>query len=254
MGSRMHQLLAALDSVAGKYQAMKSETMAVFGKPNLLMRTLSEKKFFDENDTKLNARELSEITTTVPDRMSYFFESVSSYYDISLQRDLTNQVAKADVIMADGTVFAKDVPGTFLLGAEKKLSDLRDVLLKAPTLPPGLPWRYDPDERLHVTSEPEVSFSTKKNIRPIIMVPATEKFQAQFEKISEDIPVAKIEKTIWSGMLTSAQKSDMLGRLDVLLIAVKKARMAANDCEVVTGAIGKKVTDFILGDVVKLAS
>ena len=51
--------------------------------------------------------------------------------------------------------------------------------------------------------------------------------------------------TTWSGMISSAQKSAILGRMDKLIRATKKARQRANTQEVVKVTISKKLIDFL---------
>jgi len=64
--------------------------------------------------------------------------------------------------------------------------------------------------------------------------------------VFEDVPVASVTKTVWSGMWTSRQKADALARLDTLLIAIKKARQRANRTEVLKPRAGKVLADWIL--------
>lgn len=247
--TKLHELLAVESSVAGNYSRDKDETMKVLNRPAAFQRVQKDTSYFNEDEQKLNTQEVTDITTTVADRLKWFSGHAIKLYDVILQKDKTNQAAVAD-LEVNGTVIASNVPAVTLLSLESKLQDIRAVLEAAPTLPAGIPWRKDDSLNLFVTSDPTVSFRTKKTIKPIIMAPATDKHPAQVEKLSEDVPVAKITTTTWAGMLTSAQKADLLGRLDALQAATKMARQRANAAEVVKDNIGANIFKYIFGDTV----
>jgi len=82
--------------------------------------------------------EQKEMTTTVHDKLEYMFGSVAEWLDAVLQKERTNQEARADIILPDGSALATDIPATFLLGMESKLKELREVFLATPTLQPGI--------------------------------------------------------------------------------------------------------------------
>ena len=77
------------------------------------------------------------------------------------------------------------------------------------------------------------------------MYDATKEHPAQVESITTDVAIGKITVNNWSGMLSPAQKSILLGKIDTLIRAVKKARQRANTTEVVKVNIGDKLFDFI---------
>lgn len=244
---KLHEIIAAEPNVTGVFNSMREETLKVFDKPDNFLRIVQEKKHFNEEDTRLDTSETKELVTTVKDRLNYLLnKSFSNYLDLQITKDATNQVAKADLVVGD-TVVAKDVPGTMLLQLEKELKSIRELVLKAPTLQAGPVWVTDPNEpNLMVVEQPKVTFTTKKTMKPVILVQATDKFPAQVEKVNEDVAVAKIETKTWSGMLTSKEKAEILSRVDALLVAAKRARQRANSAEVVRTKIGKAVADFIL--------
>jgi hypothetical protein len=169
------------------------------------------------------------------------------YLDAVLQKESTNQSAKADLIV-DGKTIAKDIPATFLLGLETKIKMWKQMLEAVPTLQPGLAWAHDEVLGRHVyaTKNPEELAKTKKTLRYQIMVPATDKHPAQVEKWNEDVPVGKYIIRKWCGMLSPAEKSDLLARLDKLSHGVKQARQRANCQEVVPINIGQSLIDFLM--------
>ena len=80
-----------------------------------------------------------------------------------------------------------------------------------------------------------------------VLYKATVEHPAQIEKWEEQVPVGKYVKKVWSGMLTPARKSELLGNIDKLISAVKKARQRANATVVVKLNVGQKFIDFING-------
>jgi hypothetical protein len=136
-----------------------------------------------------------------------------------------------------------------LLGLEEKLKRLREVFDKIPTLPPGIEWKPDPDrgDNVYKMSYPEVTRRTRKVTKPVVLYEATDKHPAQVKEVSEDIPVGKFTKVAWSGMMSPAEKSRLLARVDRLSRAVKQARQRANTTEVVDTHISI-LSDFILSD------
>jgi hypothetical protein len=243
---KLHELLAAESNVAAAANAIAEETLKVLGRPEAFVRTVTKVAHFAEEDQKLDTVQSTEITTTVKQRLAYSLgRAWQKHVDLLVSKDATNQDAKADIVVG-GQVLVYAVPATALLTLEKQLGAVRVQLEVAPTLPAGLPWRWDPAENLFVTEEPKVSFRTRKTVRPIVLTPATKEHPAQVQTITEDVPIAKIEQTQFSGMWTSAEKADTLARLDTLLVAVKKARQRANRTEVKQVPLGRALTEFIL--------
>lgn len=246
---KMHELLAVESSVAGNYNRDLEETLKVFDKPDLFTRTVTTKTFLADEDQKFNTSTTSEITTTVKKRLDWFKGSVTKFFDLVLQKDLTNQASKADIVIGD-TVIANNVPATTLLMLEARLQDLRKAFDKMPTLQAGISWGRDESQGLWKNNETQISFSTKKTMKPVILAPATEQHPAQVEKVFEDVNVAKVARDTYSGMLSSEEKATILGRLDDLLQGVKKARQRANNTDVVTGSIGDNIFTYLYKDVV----
>lgn len=249
--AKMHELLAVESSVTANFQRDLEETLKVLSRPDVFQKQVAEKVFFAEEDQKLNVSETKDITTTVPERLTWFSKAANSYFDVMLQKDRTNANAKADLALDDGTVLAKDLPATTLLSLESKLQEIRKVLVAAPTLPSGVVWEFNASEGLWQTKEPTITFQTKKTAKAVVLYEATKEHPAQVKEVFEDVPVAKITKNTYNGMITSAQKAEMLGRLDTLLKAVKQARQRANNVDADTSKIGAVLTKYLLGDVAK---
>jgi len=184
----------------------------------------------------------------VPSKLDYSSGHIIRYLDAVLQKESTNQRANADIVV-DGVTIATNIPATFLLGLESRLKYIKGMYVSIPTLQPGIKWEIDLSQSTEVFKRvyPEERFRTKKVRRNHEIAPATDKHPAQVEVYDENINVGKIVTDTWCGMITTAQKSAILGRVDKLIRAVKKARQQANATEVVDITIGKVLVDYING-------
>ena len=245
--SKLHELLAVEGDLAGTYAKIMAETKANFTKhPDRYFGQHSRVEFFDEGAPE-EADVHKEMDDTVQAKLDYTAEHIVRYLDVVLQKEKTNQVAVADLVV-DGVAIAKDIPATFLLGLESKLKKIRDdVYASIPTLQPGVKWEEDETvgkgvfRRVH----PEEKFRGKKIFKNHVKAVATDKHPEQVELYTEEIKVARIITDTWCGMISPAQKSALLGRIDKLIRAVKKNRQKANATEVSKVTIGKEIFNYI---------
>lgn len=251
---KLHELLAVEGDLDGTYKKVLEEAKNTFAKkPAHFFGRHKKLEMFDENAPKA-PDEFQEMVTTVHDKLEYVGGHVVRYLDAVLQKEKTNQAAKGD-IMVDGAVIAKGLPATFLLGLETRLKTIRAMYEAAPTLPPGIKWEEDPNRGSHVfvMTNPEEKFKTAKTFQHKILVPAQfpkegeggTSLPAQIEKWEEVENVGKYSTETWSGMISTAEKSVLLGRIDKLIRAVKKGRQRANTEEVVKASIGDVLLGFI---------
>jgi hypothetical protein len=245
--AQLHELIAVEADLTNTAKAIMGETTVTFmKKPDHFMGQTRTMKYFDESRQQENETETKELVTTVDDKMGHTLKSVIRLYDALLQKEEANQRAKADLIV-DGKTIAKDLPATFLLGMETRLKMLRDVIIHIPTLSPGIKWSAATGDEEGVFTSPTIfSKRTEKTVRHKVLYEATKEHPAQIEKWNEDVPVATIETTQKSGMLTPRRKADILDRLDRLLRAVKKARQRANTVEVSDVHVGKLMIDYLM--------
>jgi hypothetical protein len=247
---QLHELLAVETAKRGAYKKILEETGHVFSnKPELFMATVRELQMFDENIKSDFPTERTAMATTVDDKLEYVSEFINEFLDIAYQREATNQLAKADIVVND-KVILKDVPATFLLGLEGYLKEIRQVFEKIPTLSVSVEWEKDESFGKGVFRQkfPEEKLKTALQFKSTILAPATDKHPAQIEKWQEQVPVGKFLKHIWSGMISSSKKSETLSNIDTLLDAVKKARQRANCQECVTKKVGHVFTLMILDE------
>lgn len=246
---QLHELLAVEGDIEGIAKKIIEETVKVFSdKPALFIGFNRHLEMFAEDDSENHQgiEDHQEITETVSNKLDYMSDHVKRYFDSLLQKELTNQTAKADLIV-DGLIIAKDLPATFLLGLESRLKNLRRVYEAIPTLAPGIKWLPDETkgQNIWAADRPEERYKTAKAFKSQVLVEATEHHPAQVEKWEETVNVGKYVNKRWCGMLSPAQKSMMLARIDKLIRAVKKGRQRANKAEVEVRNIGAELFAFI---------
>lgn len=246
MSNKLHELLAVEGDLKDVSNKITREGLHTFKeKPNHFISTVRRVEMFDEG-APAEADQYQAMVTTVQEKLDYCLNSIGQYYDAVFQKEKGNQAAVADIIV-EGTTLATNVPATFLLGMEAKLSELRNLYMSLPTLAPGIEWEEDPSkgEGVYRTKYPDEKFKTAKTVKSKVLYEATKEHPAQIDKWNEDEKVGKIITTAWSSMLSPAGKSKLLGRIDKLLQAVKKARQRANNTEVSKETISKTLFDFI---------
>jgi len=247
--SKLHELLAVGGDLEGTCNKILAETKINFTKhPDRYFGSHQRTEPFDENAPK-EADTHKEMDDTVPAKLDYTAEHIIRYLDVVLQKEKTNQVAVADLVV-DGVTIATDVPATFLLGLESKLKKIRDdVYANMPTLQPGVKWEPDTSigKDVYKKAYSDEKFRTRKVMKNHVKAIATDKHPEQVEVYTEDEKIARVVTDIWCGMVSSAQKSAILGRIDKLIRAVKKKRQQANSTEVVKVTIGKEIFKYING-------
>jgi len=245
--AKLHELLAVEADLEGKYKRVTEETRKTFkDRPNHFIGSVRTYHPFDDDDKVDYPEEYQALATTVSERLEYTAKSVIPYFDALLQKESTNQTAKADLVV-DGEVIAEGLPATFLLGMESRLKYLRGIYEQIPTLPVSVEWEKDESRGKNVyrMSHPDEKLKTAKQFKSQVLYEATEHHPAQIEKWDENVAVGKFVKHIWSGAISSAEKAELLGKIDKLITAVKKARQRANTTPVIKVHVGEKIMDFI---------
>jgi len=246
---KLHELLAVEGDLEGTVEKVVHEAEITFTKkPDHFLGHTKTLKMVDDSRSheEESAAEHKEIVTTVDKKLDYVLGHLVKYYDAVLQKEATNQVAKADLVV-DGEVLAEGLPATFLLGLESKLKKLRATYELIPTLAPGVRWEVDPTgaDGVFRIATPELRKKEEKTIAHKVLYEATEHHPAQIEKWTENRVVGTFYTERTSGMITTAKKSALLGNIDKLLRAVKKARQRANATEVANVKVAEKLFDFI---------
>lgn len=173
------------------------------------------------------------VQLTVRDLLAKVRAVLAESWGIELDQEAGNHTATADIVV-DGNTVMTDAPVTFLIYAEKQLTDLRTMADALPVLETAKRWEADPNSHLFRTAE-AVTGKTKKVQRPIVLYDATEEHPAQTQLITEDITIGHWHSTYYSGAIPQPTKDALTARIDGLKDAVKQARARANEAEVDRG-------------------
>lgn len=249
--TKLHEILAVEGSVQGASKEIIKETENTFSnKATHFKGFVKEYKPFDEDEAEAEGyQEKNEMVSTVDQKLEHFWDVVSNELDVTFKKESTNQEAKGDIIV-EGKFLKTGVPIGYLLGLEQKIKDWRRVLKAIPTLQPGIKWNEDEKSGKGVwETKPEPTFRTRKEVRFKVLIQATDKHPAQVEKWHEQVNVGKFHTTVWSGEYSTAQKAELLKRLDRLEHGVKKARMRANSIEIVDVEIASEIKNYLTNGV-----
>lgn len=246
--SKLHEILAVEGDLEKTSKKLIEETKKTFQKDNLFSGTVRTLTMSDADQSEWNTVDKQKLETTVMELFAYTNSEVAKYWDAVLQKDTTNQAATADIVLDDGTILAEQVPVTFLLGLETKLKDFRNLLNAIPTLPPGIRWEQDLNERkgVYIAEDDTVQFKTKNDIEIRVAYEATKEHPAQLEKINVVKNVGKYVTVKHSGMMPPYLKARMVAKHESLLRAVKKARQRANNQEITKKDIGDNIFNYIM--------
>lgn len=228
----LHQLLAVKKDVAKRVNEITGETKKVLEKKHLFYGSLKTYEPFEESTDFTNEPEEQEhLSYTVGEKIDWFSEELSRLIDIEYQIDVSNQEATADIAVNGMTLVG--MPATFLLDLIGLLGRVRGIYQHVQVLDPKYEWMdaREHGEGVYRAAEDDVTYRTKKKLLHKILYDATKEHPAQIEKWAEDERIGKYVKKHWSGALTAHQKAMVLGRVDDLIHATKKALSAANELE-----------------------
>lgn len=243
--NQLHQLLAVEQDRRGRATEILQETVTLFTKKEEhLDGVVKIYKPIDDKGEPLPP-EIKEVVETVAGKIYYASGFIVQAIDAQLSKEETNASgeARAELIVNGTTLGA--FSATSLLALEQHLQKLLGMYRVIPTLDPVKRWGKDGSEKNIYVSEMDTKFRTNKVEEIVVAVPPTKEHPAQVVKLTKDVQVGTWETTCKSGRITPAQKSDLLGRIDSLIDAVKQARSKANEADVKQIKVGKSIIDFI---------
>lgn len=249
--TQLHALIAVETDRKKTIQKIVDETEATFRKRIDHFSGMSKTyRPFNDADRDLPATEQKKLATTVPEKLDYFEKMMAGYLDVALQKELTNAGAVGDIIIekdnGEKETIATAVPVQYLVQLENHLTDLRSKIYDAiPTLDPNIFWEADKTQKNVHRTPPLITVRTKKEKAAMELAPATERYPAQVQLVEKDVPCGEFTTLHFSGMITSAEKHEILARLDQVLTAVKMGRATANQTEIIVNKIGQKIFNFI---------
>lgn len=250
---KLHQLLAVHDSLMNVFKKTVEEGVSTFSKKeNLFQGLVSETvSKLDQEDPRYaefpNHTETVPVAETVPSKLSYILEHAAKYFDASCQIDEANCAAKADVILDNGTVLAKNLPAVTILFLENKFKTIRGLVEAVPTLDPAKNWA--PREGMdNVFANPSAQVPVMEVVREhVVVAPHTDKHPAQVAVTEKKVVRAIKTTTNLSGRISTLEKSKILHRCDQLINALKKARQTANDVDHSNRQISDAFVSFLMG-------
>lgn len=249
--SKLHEILAVEKTRTLAANKLLDETMTKFAKDQYFSGHIKTLKMLIDSPENAAieeaARDEKALPTTVQETLEYVFDFWAQAEDVTYAKNVTNQVANADLLFR-GQVLASKVPVDELLGLETRLHSLRVVMDRIPTLDASKEWALADNGRKgqYVSLGEEVTSKTEKTMTAVVLYEATDKHPAQIEKVTADKVVGTFKRRLSSGAATSKQKADVIAILDELLVETKQARQRANSVEVINEKIGKKITDLIM--------
>jgi hypothetical protein len=248
--SQLHQLLAVEKDLKTKANLIAMETHKTF---------VSKSDHFDGIHKSYDAREEDgtqfepeekPMVTTVSEKLKYVQKSISNAIDAQISKEETNNSGEATGKLDIGGREV-ELSATALLALETQMQGIRAVYKAIPTLDPGKSWSQDKDTGKHVYVAPaEVKYRTEKQMEFRVVVAATKEHAAQVREIPSDKQVGKWTTIHRSGKLTTAQKSELLSRIDGLILSIKKARSKANEAEIKNTHIAEDIFKMMHKDII----
>lgn len=170
---------------------------------------------------------------------------MNEYYDAVVTQETANQNANGSIVVGGKNVLS-NVPVTVLLFFDKQLVDLLTFAKSLPVLPVDKEWVWDQKRGCWVT-KPEETTRTQKLPKVVVKYPATPEHPAQTEMYSEDKIVGHWSTVHMSGAVPKVTKDKIIGRIEHLQDAVKKAREDANGIVIDKGmsTVGQTLVDYI---------
>lgn len=243
--NQLHQLIAVESDLINKANTITNETAATFHskQDHFDGHVKTYRPFVEpENPLMVPAPDIKEIVTTVQQKLDYNAKATIRAIDAKVSKEQTNSSGEAKATLEiDGKEM--ELSATALLALEGFLTKIRDVYKGIPTLDPAKKWG-EPENGVREAA-PKDTFKTEKVADPVVKYPHTQEHPAQTEMVMLDKNVGINSTVSTTGRFSPKEKSDMLGRVDSLLVKVKKARAAANRVDVVNVKIGKAIFDYI---------
>jgi hypothetical protein len=250
--TKLHELLAAEKTPMAAWNEVYLETQKKFGAEGHYFSGHSKAlSMIEDNEAnkaiEAQAREEKPVTTTVYETLEYALKLYGKAEDLQFKKNVANRLALGTV-MWRGEPLLKEMPVDQLLGLESRLAKIRQLYGAIPTLDASKHWTHSPNEGAHVwvTTHPEDTTKTDKQIIPIVLQAATKEHPAQVQPIQKDVVVGRFTTIKRSGAATALQKANAIKQIDELIMEVKQARMRANETTIWEGEISDDLLPLLL--------
>ena len=125
------------------------------------------------------------------------------------------------------------------------MQEVREYYDAVPTLDTAKRWEKVEGTTDQFRHGPIKQYRTAKQTKGVVLYPHTEKHPAQVKEVTEDVTIGTFETTTYSGAIHPGDKAALLGRIDKMIVAVKEARMKANEQDLESVKVGKSIFDYI---------
>jgi hypothetical protein len=242
--AKLNQIIAIEKGIKSKAYGFVTELDKAAQKPELFSGFSKNFQANNEDGEKLPP-ESKRVAMVASEMLRSAERALIEQFNITARKDWTNCEAKAPVKI-DELEILPPTPVTYLLFLEKQLTDLGTFVDRLPTLDTGEDWELDTNTGLHKTP-PVQTHRTKKEQKPIVLYPATDKHPAQTQIVTEDVISGYWTTVKFSGAMPRPKKQALLERIYKLLQAVKQAREAANGhTEVASPNVGTLIFDYLM--------
>jgi hypothetical protein len=246
--SKLHELLAVDTQVKGQAEVCRKDLINTFEKKRHSHFTRKTTTFVPNAEGRSPVVEShQDLQSTVSKELQWIGDKLAKAIDIGHQVDMANTVARADVILDDGSVLLSQVPATSLLQIAHRVKEIQELVNAIPTLDPAQ--GFSKDDSMSTASGTVykaldvIKPRTEKSFDFVVMVAPTEKFPAQVKELTVDKKIGETLTQEWSGLITVSEKAEMLDRVEQVAKAVKTARARANELEMPPV---KKIGDTVL--------
>lgn len=252
--TKLHELLAAEGTAKQQADKCRADLLTTFEKKRHLFGEKHITFHSVAEDAEVVVEDHSALQSTVRTELNWIKGIWSRALDLSYQVAGSNMEARADVVLDSGVTLLSNVPATALLEGEKRMSEAHALIMGIPTLDPAKGFVPDPDKGVNIyRARDDVKARTKKIQRPLILHPATKEHPAQVQAITEDVVIGHLRVQEWSGLITPAEKAEMLNRAEELRRAFKTARSRANACKAATATMATAVLGYVFDGAAKQA-
>ena len=249
--SKLHELIAVEKDRKQTVQVMIGEATQTFtGRSQHFEGSLKTYEAAVDGGFEYDEEE-SHLVTSVKEKLDYFNPYAIKILDIIYQKESANCGASADIIIKSDSdeadiVLAEQVPVQALVQYENLLEQINGVYRSIPTNDPKNKWAEDADKGEGYWKSPEVKRrKTKKVIKHSVIIQPTEHHPGQHVTDTVDEVEGFWKETKFSGKFSPSQKSELLGRMGMLISAVKKARARANTQVVENKKISGRLFKFL---------
>lgn len=255
MAKILHQIIAVQPKLETVLNNLLTENIKVFTNKSDFFRgtiTTYEALGVDESGNenyRLPIDETKNITTNVPEQLSFLRKHIIDAIDNVCTKEATNCKTSTELTIGNKTF---NVTSPELLALDKKIKSLRNLILAIPTVDPAKIWEPSEDPKYRLETDPIKQYTTA-NIRVVKSIPSgSDKHPPHIDINNETVKIGyKFTKYI-SGELTSQEKADVLTNLDIIEKAIAESLQKANSIEVEDRTYGKDIIDFLLQPIKKV--